>query len=331
MVLYQHIENNLNKYSSKMLNKANSRQLALSFDKGYMLLKKCAWMLIIPVLLFLASCGGNGEEEKANKQIEGLIDSNNITLGVSGKVFIIPSPIQTAMLIQKTGAKYDKSLMNASAKMNSYSTKFQKCLNLGIYGADLGYATLYDQTQDAISYFQVVNSLATELGLASAFDKALIDRFQKNLGTKDSMLVLVSAAYRASNDFLKNNDRNEEAALIIVGGWVETLQFAVNVMKTKSNEEIKRRIAEQKNTLSNLIALLSAYQGNEEYAELLVKLNDLKTEYDKVEYKYIYERPLTDEVNKVTSITSKSEITITPENIRVISEKVAAIRGLITA
>jgi len=287
--------------------------------------------LLIPVTMLFSACGGGNDDENVDKKLENTIDSSNVALGVSGKVFIIPSPIQTAILIQKSGAAYDKGMMNATDKANSYSTKFQKCLNLGIYGADLGYTTLYDQTQDAITYFKVTNDLATDLGLSSAFDNNLIQRFQKNLGKKDSMLSLVSVAYRASNDFLKDNERNEEAALIIAGGWIETLQFAIGVMKTKGNEDIKRRIAEQKNTLNNLISLLSAYQGNEEYAELLQKLNDLKTEYDKVGYKYIYETPVTDEVNKVTTITSKSEITITPESINAIGEKIAAIRGLITA
>ncbi len=281
--------------------------------------------------VIVSSCGGGAETESAEKKMEQMIDSSNVSIGVGGKIFIIPSPIQTAMLIQKSGAQYDKAMLNSSDKVNSYSTKFQKCLNLGIYGADLGYTTLYDQTQDALMYFKATNTLATDLGLSNAFDKSLLERFQKNLGKKDSILVLVSSAYRASNDFLKNNERNEEAALIIAGGWVETLQFAINIMNTKGNDDVKRRIAEQKSTLNNLIALISTYQGNEEYAELLMKLNDLKAEYDKVEYKYVFSQPVTDELNKSTTITSKSEITITPENIKAIGDKIAAIRTFITA
>lgn len=288
---------------------------------------------LIAVPLLFSSCGGDGEDAaKTDKPAENLIDSNNVALGVSGRVFIIPSPIQTAILIQKSGAKYNKGMLNETSKANSYSTMFQKCLNLGIYGADLGYTTLYDQTQDAIMYFNVTNNLANDLGLTTAFDKNLMERFKNNMGkNKDSMLVLVSAAYRASNDFLKDNERNDEAALIIAGGWIETLQFAINVMKSNPNEDVKRRIAEQKNTLDNLIGLLSSNQGNEEYAELLTKLNDLKSEYDKVEYKYVYERPITDEVTKTTTITSKSGIIISQETIDAIGEKIAAIRGLITA
>ena len=287
-------------------------------------------LFLIPLSL-LFSCGGSSDNtDKVEKKINK-VDSSNIAVGVNGKVFIIPSPIQTAMLIQKSGATYNKEMLNATNKVNSYSTKLQKCLNLGIYGADLGYTTLYNQTQDALVYFKATNTLANDLGLASAFDKTLIERFQKNLGQKDSMLSLVSVAYRASNDFLKHNDRTEEAGLIIAGGWIETLQFAINVMKVKANDDVKRRIAEQKNTLGNLISLLSAYQGNEEYAELIQKLNDLKSEYDKIQYKYVYEHPVTDEVNKITTITSKSEVTISPENINAIGEKIAAIREFITA
>lgn len=286
---------------------------------------------ILSLSVIISSCGGGQDEDKAEKKMESLIDSANVTIGVAGKVFIIPSPIQTAILIQKSGALYDKSMLNGSDKVNSYSTKFQKCLNLGIYGADLGYTTLYDQTQDALMYFKATNTLATDLGLSNAFDKSLLERFQKNIGKKDSILVLVSSAYRASNDFLKNNDRNEDAALIVAGGWIETLQFAINIMKAKPNEDIKRRIAEQKGTLNNLLALISTYQGNEEYAELLLKLNELKAEYDKVEYKYVYSQPVTDEVTKSTTITSKSETSITPENIQAIGEKISAIRKLIIA
>ena len=287
-------------------------------------------IFILPAVL-LAACGGVKEDEKGEAQIQKTIDSSDVAIGISGKVFIIPSPIQTAMLIQKSGAKYDKSLLNEFGKVTTYSTKFQKCLNLGIYGADLGYTTLYSQTQDAISYFKVVNNLATDLGIFSAFDKEIMERFQKNIASKDSTLTLVSSAYRSGNDFLRNNNRNEEAALIIAGGWIETLQFAIQVMKTNANDDLQRRIAEQKNVLTNLINLLSVYKTNASYSALISELNDLKILYENVQYKYIFENPITDEAKKTTSITSKSEITITPENIKAIGEKVASIRGMIIA
>ena len=122
-------------------------------------------------------------------------------------------------------------------------------MNLGIYGADLGYVTIYDQTQDALGYLNAAKKLADELGVAGAFDAQTIGRFQKNLGNQDSMLVLVGVAYRSSDTYLKNNDRSDVSGLVLAGGWIESLYFATNTYKIKPNEDVKRRIAEQKSSL----------------------------------------------------------------------------------
>src|ERR1035437_2091759 len=88
-------------------------------------------LFLIPLCLFVFSaCGGGKGDESLNKKVDKMIDSSNVAIGVSGKVFIIPSPIQTAMLIKKSGAPYSKAIMNGTDKVNSYSTTFLKCLNL---------------------------------------------------------------------------------------------------------------------------------------------------------------------------------------------------------
>jgi len=286
---------------------------------------------LLTLLIIVSSCGSNDEEaQKVDNIIEKMIDSGNVALGISGKVFVIPSPIQTAVLIQKSGARYDKGILNTPDKLSAYSTKFKKCLNLGVYGADLGYCTLYDQTQDALGYFNTTNKLATDLGLVSVFDKTLIDRFVKNVGIKDSVLSLVSDAYRSSNDFLKNNERNEEAALILAGGWIETLHFALNVQKSKTNLDVARRIAEQKSTLNNLISLLSQNSGGgSEYADVLNMLNDLKSDYDKVKFVYQYRQSVTDEATKTTTINCVTDVAMPSEVSESISEKVATLRNYV--
>ncbi|HWY37234.1 MAG TPA: hypothetical protein VNY73_01650, partial [Bacteroidia bacterium] len=104
--------------------------------------------------LLFASCGN--DKGKANNAEEIQEDTTKVVSGavvnVGGELFSIPSPLQTAMLIQKTGAAYDKTLLNSKENMNQYATDFAKALNLGIYGADLGYVNMYNKTQDAISY-----------------------------------------------------------------------------------------------------------------------------------------------------------------------------------
>src|ERR1035437_972928 len=104
--------------------------------------------------LLLISCGDNNSKTTNPEEIQEdtVKVVSGAVLNIGGELFSIPSPLQTAMLIQKTGSPYDKSILNTKENMNQYATDFSKALNLGIYGADLGYVNMYNKTQDAISY-----------------------------------------------------------------------------------------------------------------------------------------------------------------------------------
>ena len=75
----------------------------------------------------------NGEAKTAKVDSSG---AQLLTIG--GSMFSIPSPIQTAMLIEKSGADYSKGFLNDAKKVSTYATNYQKALNLGVYGADVG-------------------------------------------------------------------------------------------------------------------------------------------------------------------------------------------------
>ena len=72
--------------------------------------------------------------------------------------------------------------------------------------------------------------------------------------------IMITNAFRKSDGFLKNNERNDVNVLILAGGWIEAMHLMTSIAKGNKNEEIIRRIGEQKITLSNLIKLLIPYQ-----------------------------------------------------------------------
>ena len=285
--------------------------------------------LVLLSITALLATGCNNNTKKDSDEIPPVDSTQSTILNVNGEIFSIPSPIQTAFLIKSTGATYDKKILNPANKAAGYSTNFSKGVNLGIYGSDLGYVTIYDQNQDAIGYLNSAKKLADELGVSGAFSPKTIERFQKNLGKQDSMLVLVGDAYRSSDTYLKNNDRNDVSGLVLAGGWIESLYFATNVYKTKNTEEVKRRIAEQKSSLQSLIKLLKQYYSQPEYTEFVDNLEDLSTVFDGVEFKYTYQKPTIDPANKMTVINSKSDVKITPEQIETITQKIKTIRNQI--
>src|SRR6185369_8628162 len=111
------------------------------------------------------------DDENPNDSIIDTDTAKTAVLNVGGELFSVPSPIQTALLIQKSGVTYDKSILNPGNKNGQYASDFTQALNLGIYGADLGYVSMYNQTQDALGYLAGVKQLADKLGVSAAFDQ----------------------------------------------------------------------------------------------------------------------------------------------------------------
>ena len=293
-----------------------------AFKRASYVIFSCGWLLI-------ASCGG-GNSKKAENPEEIQEDTAKAVsagvLNIGGEMFSIPSPLQTAMLIQSAGAPYDKSILNPKENSSQYASDYSKALNLGIYGADLGYVSMYSKTQDALIYLTAVKKLSDEIGVSSAFDKETMKRFQDNMANKDSMMVLVGLAYREGDAFLKENKRNDISGLILVGGWIESMNFAISVNKTKSNDEIKRRIADQKRALNSIVKLLLQFESKPEYTGLIDELKDLSKVYDGISYRFVAEKSETDMATKTTTINSHTEVTFTKEQLDAITSKIESIR-----
>lgn len=266
------------------------------------------------------------DEEKPEKKEEKK-DANLLKIG--GKVFSIPSPIQTAFLLKSSGAAYSSEMLSPTSNASNLSTTAKKALNLGVYGADMGYATIYDQTQDAISYMAITKRLSSELGMTNIFDQNMLKRFESNLGNQDSLLALVSDAFKSADSYLKTNEQNDLSVLILAGGWIETLHFATNIVKSKDDQNIKNRIGEQKMTVKNLVNLMLPYQDNKAVADVINQLNELKDIYNGIEFNYTYKTASTDEENKTTTINSTSTVDMSPELLAEISARVEAIRSSI--
>ena len=278
--------------------------------------------------LLIYACHDPKPTEETNDNLPDTDTVKAMALNVGGELFSIPSPIQTALLVQKSGVTYDKAILNAGNKNGQYTTDFSKALNLGIYGADLGYVSMYNQTQDALGYLGAVKQIADKLGVSAAFDQQTMKRINNNISNKDSMLVLVGIAYRASDSYLKTNKRTEISSLILTGGWIESMHFSISAYNKKPTDEIKYRIAEQKQALGSIIRLITSH--NLPDASVLIKdLEGLAKVYEGIITKYNYVEPTTDEAKKITYINSTTEIMISKEQLDEISKQVTAMRDKI--
>jgi len=295
-------------------------------------LKKMIAVAFVPaaLVLTLASCGGGdktdetiGGDEKSGPH------STEKDTSIQNIFYSVPSPIETATLIQKTGVPYNKDYLNDIQKVSKYTTTGDKALNLGVYGSDLSFTSIYDQTQESMLYLKCANNLANGLGISGAFDENTANRIEANKSNRDSLLGIISESFWTADSYLKDNERPGTSSLIIAGGWVEAVYIATKIAESSKNQEIVTRIAEQKFTLENLTGMLKKYDFDETVASIRKDLMDLKTVFDQVKMTKSSASASTDSKTGVTTIGGGSKLTVTPEQLKSITEKVGAIRAKI--
>jgi len=292
--------------------------------------------LIIGVSLLLFSCGdGNIDVESENTNPDeisvindSIIDNmDNYTTKIGGKMFSIPSPIQMSLLLKEEVSTFNEEMISNPDNVSNYSTTFKKAINMGVYGSDLGYATMYENNTVALSYLNSIEKLSDELGIADAFDEELINRFIENGNNQESMLVIMSDGYREGDRFLKENEQHDIASLILTGGWIESLYFATQTYKLSKKQNIANRIGEQKSALNTIIELLEDYNQGNDYSQLINDLNDLKTDFNNIDFNYQYVEPQTNEEQGLTVIKSKTSVKINEETMNNITSKTEKIRN----
>ena len=288
----------------------------------------------ISASLILASCGEDTTESTeggGSDEIKVEINIKDTTRTFEAKVgeykFVVPSPVQTATFIKNSKATFNENLVNSTDNVSNYSTSFQKALNLGLYGADLAYLTVYERSENSLNYLQAANNLANDLDLSAAFG-TVMEEFSKLESTEaDSLQKFVGKAYQAGNDYLQQEKRFDVIGLILTGGVIETMHFACHVATEDDSQEVLNRIGSQKGSINNLKGLLNEYASdNDLIADLVSKLDKLANEMNAIETTYVPGKSKTIEDKKVTYITGASNMTITPEQLENITSIVAEIR-----
>lgn len=252
--------------------------------------------------------------------------SNSLTTNFDGKIFSIPSPILTMLLLKKVSPAFHPELLNPTSKVDSYQTEHKRALLLGVYGADLGYSSIYKDKKNIIDYLVTVEKLTNSLGLGASFDNQFIERYQKNTNNSDSMLYIVSDAFKNADLFLKNGQRKSVSALILAGGWTESMHFATTLAEKNNNQELLERIGDQQQTLTTLIALLEENNKASVNDELIRLYKELSNVFKEIEILYTYNEPVTDAEKKTTTLKHTVSFEISAETLKAITEKITAIR-----
>lgn len=298
---------------------------------------KAAMLLALLAVFSLAltSCGdssGSGD----GKDTLSVLDQADIQ-AIQQVQYTVPSPLELANLLKKSGSNFDPAVVASPDNVANYEGTYAQALNLGIYGADLGYVTYYEQTDEATQYMDAAVKLAGSLGIENAFDTELLVRVEKNIDNQDSLLTIITQQFDSAEDYLKNVERADVATLITAGGWLEGLHLACAIYKAQPSDLISTRIGEQRISLNPMLQLLNYHKGEDaEINALYEKMLELNTIYEQVTINYQkpdeaaqVDKPESGDGVVTVTMQRYSEVTITPEIIEQISAKVNEIRASI--
>lgn len=289
------------------------------------------------LLLLLTACGsGSKTDEQAiidsleSAEVKGPSISEEV---IDDLLQEIPSPLEISVLLKSSGKKYDLTYLNPADNISKYNNNYQKALNLGIYGTDLGYTNIYEKNQDGLKYMSSIKSLANDLNIGQFFDIETIGRLATNSKNLDSLLLITTQNFNSINHYFQEMRRSNLSVLLLSGGWLEAMHITCNVAVTDpKNKELQEKIGEQKIILEKVMKLLSFYkESDKNMASLLADLEELKKVYDNVTITYVYKESTFEVKDGVMVIKDNSTTTvaITPEQVSEIKNITSIIRNKI--
>ncbi|MDA3893326.1 MAG: hypothetical protein PF517_16810 [Salinivirgaceae bacterium] len=240
-------------------------------------------IVLFAIILFSACSGGSKKTGEDNSVITE-IKKDKVKEDVTEFVYPLPTAFEVTKMLNRIGASYILSLSNPAENAEKYFTEKSKALNLGIYSADLSYASTYNQKQNIIDYMNASNKLVEELGFENAIDKELPAKIELVENDKDKLIDLISNTFYTTYESLNENGRGSVSVLVLAGSWVEALYIATHISKeTYNNVEMVKIVMEQRAPLNKLMSLVEDFESQPDIAEVGKSLKKLQEIFNSLE------------------------------------------------
>ena len=223
-------------------------------------------------LFSMVACGGASDESAQRPAT-----SEEPEIKAEKHQYPMPTPLETADMLNKAGASYIIDIANPPEGADNYINESSMALNLGVYSSDLSYSAVYNKTQQTLNFFDASQKLVSGLNIEEAFEKGLDERIRENIEVPDSVHKLLTGSFEGTYGYLLNQDKGHLAVMVVAGGWIEGLYLSTELSQlTANNKEILQGIGEQKATLTKLNELLEKYAGDQTIDNLIESLGTIE-------------------------------------------------------
>jgi hypothetical protein len=246
-------------------------------------MKKIFAGIILPILIIgftgLTSCK-EGSSKKQQKKIE-LEQVDSIEKQIEANVYPLPTSASVIKMLTELEVGYGIGLTNPVENTKKYFSSTKRAINLGGYGADLSYATLYNQTQEVINYMNGIRSLSNELNMSKIYNEELYDRIKQNFDNKDELVKILTSAFNDTYAYLSENDQQPLALLVVGGAWVEGMYLTAHVSEAAYQVSgISKVLLEQKKSFELFLEITQPYITDPSISDFIKLLDPVKKVYE---------------------------------------------------
>jgi hypothetical protein len=268
-------------------------------------MKKAITLIMLPALILglsgLGSCKNRAEKKEQKKIEQTQVDT--IKNEIKKNVYPLPTSAEVIKMLSDLEVGYIIGISNPVENARKYLTSRDKAINIGVYGADLSYATLYNINQQVLNYLQSIRSLSDELNMSKIYDETLYDKIKQNFDNRDELVKILTDAFNNTYAFLYENDQQALALLVVGGAWVEGMYLTTHVSEAAYQiAGISKVLIEQKKSFDLYLDITKPYLEDAAVKDFVDKLDPIRKVYSGL----------------TTSLTNKdiSDITKAMESVR---------------
>jgi len=204
---------------------------------------------------------------------------------IENEVEEIVSPLISSALVIKMIAdleiEYTTGITNPFQNNKKYFSSFKRAINLGVFGADLSYVTLYKKQQYIINYLEAMRYLANGLNASRTYDQDMYDDIIDNLDERDKLVEKLTDSFNLTYSYLIHNDQQYQALLVVGGAWVEGMYLTTH-LKYAPNQlaGFSEIILEQKKSFYRYLEIIQTYITDPAFSDFVILLEPVKIVFE---------------------------------------------------
>lgn len=240
-------------------------------------MKKIIAGVILPILILSFTCLTSCKDRADRKKIE----KETVEEQIKANVYPLPTSAEVIKMLTELEVGYMIGISNPPGNTKKYFISTERATNLGVFGADLSYATLYNINQEVFNYLDAIGSLCNELNMSKIYDVALYEKIKQNIDNKDELVKILTDSFNDTYAYLSENDQKPLALLVVGGAWVEGMYLTTHVSYAAYQfPGIARVLLEQKKSFETYLEITQPYTTDPGVSDFVKLLEPVKRVYE---------------------------------------------------